>query len=194
MESIKIHITGAEAIVLHAPTVTAGMVGLPVEFSFDEAWDGLTKNAVFRAGKVIRMKTGIADTCTVAPEVLQKPFYELQIGVLGLSNDGSTVIPTIWADVGHIKESTDKDAEQTVDPENPVWVQALEKLGKVDQQIQDALQKARDSGDFQGERGDIASIFFDDDGNGNVTIGTKSAGMEVVLTDDGNGNVSVEVA
>ena len=44
-----------------------------------------------------------------------------------------------------------------------------------------------------GEDGDLAAVFFANDGNGNVTIGTKSAGMEVVLADDGNGNVRAEV-
>lgn len=36
------------------------------------------------------------------------------------------------------------------------------------------------------------SIVFDDDGNGNVTIGT-SGGGEISFTDDGNGNVTLEV-
>ncbi len=52
-----------------------------------------------------------------------------------------------------------------------------------------------DTGDVgpKGDKGDLATVYFTDDGNGNVTIGTKSAGMEVVLADDGNGNVTLEV-
>lgn len=45
----------------------------------------------------------------------------------------------------------------------------------------------------KGDRGDLATVYFTDDGNGNVTIGTKSAGMEVILTDMGDGNVILEV-
>jgi hypothetical protein len=43
-----------------------------------------------------------------------------------------------------------------------------------------------------GEKGDLASVNFTDDGSGNVTIGT-SGRMEVTLTDDGDGNVRLEV-
>lgn len=45
----------------------------------------------------------------------------------------------------------------------------------------------------KGDKGDLASVFLADDGNGNVTIGTKSAGMDVVLIDDGEGNIRTEV-
>lgn len=41
--------------------------------------------------------------------------------------------------------------------------------------------------------GNMNSVFFSDDGNGDITIGTKSADMKIVFSDDGNGNVKTEV-
>lgn len=50
MDGIKIEVTGNIARVIVRPArITAGTVGLPVEFSFDSQWDGLIKTAVFRA-------------------------------------------------------------------------------------------------------------------------------------------------
>ena len=131
MESIKILVRGANVETVEAPAITTGMVGYPVEVSFDRSWDGLSKSALFRAGGICRMRAAIEDGTTVPSEVLQMTGYMLQIGVFGVSADGSVVIPTIWTDVDYIQEGTDDDAEVAADPELPVWVQVLAKLDAV---------------------------------------------------------------
>lgn len=42
------------------------------------------------------------------------------------------------------------------------------------------------------EGGGGASVFFEDDGSGNVSVVT-SDGEDIVINDDGNGNVNLEV-
>ena len=50
---IKVQVTGNIATVTERPRrITSGTVGLPVEFTFDSQWDGLTKVVMFRAGEV----------------------------------------------------------------------------------------------------------------------------------------------
>ena len=50
MESIQITVTGTTAAVSVGYPITAGTVGLPVEFTYDSQWQPLQKTAVFRVG------------------------------------------------------------------------------------------------------------------------------------------------
>ena len=43
MKAIKIAVAGASAEILETVPIVAGTVGLPVAFSFDEAWADLQK-------------------------------------------------------------------------------------------------------------------------------------------------------
>ena len=44
MEAIKIHVSNSSAKVTQKPKhITAGMIGLPVEFDFDEEWEQLRR-------------------------------------------------------------------------------------------------------------------------------------------------------
>ena len=55
MSNIHIAVSGADAAVTRPATLTAGMVGAAVTFSFSgEAWAAQEKIAVFRAGNVRR--------------------------------------------------------------------------------------------------------------------------------------------
>lgn len=52
MTHIEIHVTGASAIAKCYGRLTGGMVGVPVQVFFNDAWDGLTKTGYARAGSV----------------------------------------------------------------------------------------------------------------------------------------------
>ena len=122
MEIIKLRIRGNMAEVTDAPAViTSGTVGLPVEFIFDDRWDGLSKTAVFRAGCTAKAVTNLQAQAIVPWEVLEKPNCWLQIGVYGVNADGSVAIPTLWANVCVIHTGTDPEADPAVDPTLPVW-------------------------------------------------------------------------
>lgn len=105
MEAIKIEVAGNIARVIEKPLrITSGTVGLPVEFTFDSQWDGLSKIAVFQAGYV-RKDMMVVDDATVVPmEITVKPNVRLNIGVYGVNEDGSVAIPTIWANAGQIRD------------------------------------------------------------------------------------------
>ena len=105
MEAIKIEVAGNIARVIEKPLrITSGTVGLPVEFTFDSQWDGLSKIAVFQAGYV-RKDMMVVDDATVVPmEIMVKPNVRLNIGVYGVNEDDSVAIPTIWANAGQIRD------------------------------------------------------------------------------------------
>ena len=127
MEAIKITITGAEAKVQNRPVLTSGMVGVPVEFIFDESWEGFQKTAVFKAGGVSRDVADVENRCTVPHEVLAEPYRTLRIGIYGVQ--GNRVLPTVWADAGQILPGADPAEDASAEPTLPVWQQIWQRLG-----------------------------------------------------------------
>ena len=99
MSNIHIAVSGADAAVTRPATLTAGMVGAAVTFSFSgEAWAALEKIAVFRAGNVRRDVTAWENgTCAIPWECLRTPGEHLLAGVYGADGDGTVVIPTVYA-------------------------------------------------------------------------------------------------
>lgn len=130
MEIIKIDVTGNSAKVTDRPAIiTSGTVGLPVEFTFDSQWDGLSKTAVFMAGCVQINEEGVKTNATVPWEVLATPGLWLSIGVYGVNEDGTIAIPTIWANVCPIQVGASPDGDPGTDPALPVWQKLLNAIG-----------------------------------------------------------------
>lgn len=131
MESIKITVTGAQATVTHAPLITSGMVGLPVELTFDDSWRMLKKVLVYRVGEQTHTQLNI-DTCGLVPGKLLQPYRQLEIGVYGTDRAGSVVIPTVWAKVGIIREAASPEGDSNADPALPVWRQLENRLEQLE--------------------------------------------------------------
>jgi hypothetical protein len=130
MDGIKIEVSGNIVRVIEKPTrITAGTVGLPVEFTFDSQWDGLSKTAVFMAGDRQMSEVGVVNTATVPWEILQRHGVRLNIGVYGVNIDGSVAIPTVWAVIGTIQQSAYPGKDP--DPTLPVWQKLLNAIGNL---------------------------------------------------------------
>ena len=84
--------------------ITSGSVGLPVKFTFDDEWDGLTKTVKFRNGNTAAEVTLSTNECAVPSTVLETPGGDLWIGVYGADANGKVAIPTIWGRAGHIHD------------------------------------------------------------------------------------------
>lgn len=124
MDGIKIEVTGNIARVIEKPqTITSGTVGMTAEFTFDSAWDGLGKTAVFMACGEKRIVPVVDGEVVVPWEVLEKPKVWLSVGVYGTNTDGSLVIPTIWANVCVIRAGATAEGDPSADPTPPVWDQ-----------------------------------------------------------------------
>ncbi len=100
MTHISVSVHGCNVKVNVEGRLTSGMVGVPVTFSFDEEWDGLHKQAIFRNGEAV-YSVPLMDAleATVPWEVLDCA-GTLDIGAQGRNADGSIVLPTVWARVG----------------------------------------------------------------------------------------------
>ena len=104
MSDIKIAVSAADAAVTEAATLTCGMVGAAVTFTFSgDAWTALRKIAVFRAGSVqrsVEQSDWSGSSCTIPWECLCDAGERLLVGVYGMDEAGQVVIPTIYADCG----------------------------------------------------------------------------------------------
>lgn len=130
MDGIKIEVTGNIARVTEKPRrITAGTVGLPVKFTFDSQWDGMSKTAVFMAGCKQMIEPNVVDTAIVPWELLQFPCVQLNIGVYGVDADGLTAIPTTWAKVSVIYPGVDPGQDPAIKPTPNVWLKVLNSLG-----------------------------------------------------------------
>lgn len=145
MSNIHIAVSGADAAVTMPATLTAGMVGAVVTFSFSgAAWAALEKIAVFRAGNVRRDVTAWEDgACAIPWECLRTPGEHLLAGVYGADSDGTVVIPTVYADCGVIQPGADPTGDPAADPDTPFFTPMLER----------ALAEAKASGLFDGAAG-----------------------------------------
>lgn len=116
MEGIKIEVTGNIAKVIEKPLhIISGTVGLPVEFTFDSHWDGLRKITVCQAGHITKDTVLVNNTTAVPAAVLENPGVRLNIGVYGTNEDGSLAIPTIWANLGQIREGALPSGNEGID-------------------------------------------------------------------------------
>lgn len=130
MDSVKIEVTGNIARVIDKPQrITAGTVGLPVEFIFDSQWEGLDKTAVFHAGHKCKIVERVESESIVPWEILDRHGVWLKVGVYGANKEGSVAIPTIWANVSVINAGAHPDGDPSTDPTLPIYKQLMNDIG-----------------------------------------------------------------
>ena len=147
MSKIQIAVSAADAAVTAPATLTSGMVGAAVTFAFSgTAWQSLRKIAVFRAGSVrrdVEETDWSGSVCTIPWECLSEADERLLVGVYGMDEAGTVVIPTVYADCGWIWPGADPAGDPAADPTGPFYAGLLA----------EALEKAKASGAFDGPAG-----------------------------------------
>lgn len=129
----KIQVNGAIARTLYRKVIPAGIIGAQVEFEYDDdVWKGLHKTVVFR-GKVTKDVVTDANIVTIPQEVAEKPLSLLSVGVYGVDSDGNLAIPTIWADLGIVRESANPSGDSSTDQSLPVWAQIQGMIGNLEE-------------------------------------------------------------
>ena len=142
---ISIFVSKALAVVTDNETLTSGMAGAEIKFSFSEDWDNLTKTAIFRAGDVANAVIGSQWTdnvCTIPHETLATAGEELRVGVYGVNSDKKVIIPTIWATVGVVRVGVDPSADESTDATLPVWAQVQETAEGAEKTAEEAKETA----------------------------------------------------
>ncbi len=128
----RVEIRNASASVRDRELFTSGMVGAKISFSFDKAWNGLVKTAVFSCnGSLFDVPESEwnGDICTVPHECLSDGGVALTVGVYGVSTDGDLAIPTVYATLGYVQKGAEPCGEVGTAPSLPIWMSLQEQIG-----------------------------------------------------------------
>ena len=154
---IQIHITKACAHLCSPPELlTAGMAkAVTVEFVFSDDWSGLTKTAVFSAGRTtvdVLESAWDGNKVVVPHEILADAGPIARVGVYGANADG-LILPTVWVTLGKVMPAAEPSGDPGADPTLPVWAQLQNQIGDLDElktynkgNLVDAINEARSSG------------------------------------------------
>ena len=184
---ITVRVRDREANALPRWPITAGSVGLPCAFSFDEAWEGLSKIATFKGSGTAVDVALLTEECAVPAEVLATAGGDLIIGVYGANGAGTTVIPTVWANAGYIYEGSEPSEVDPADP-MPSWVAQVQAAAEDAVDTADAVAAAAARGDFDGHDGQDGQ----DGVSPTLSVSTITSGHRISITDV-NGTTTVDV-
>lgn len=109
----KLHANKTRLELIEVEQITSGSYNVnEVKFCFSEDWNDTVKTVVFKVGSgqnevIVKRALNVSTlTCLIPQEVLLKPNVDLYCGIYG-KRAGTFVIPTIWANLGTIKEGVD---------------------------------------------------------------------------------------
>lgn len=128
---LSFRFTGVNGEMIEEEMLAAGMVGKQVQFAFSEEWEGLRKVAVYKAGDACCTTVDVETVDDIPAEVLACSLQRLQVGIYGISEDGSVVTPTIYATGPFIHISAVVGDDPCFDPENTFWIKLEEAIGEL---------------------------------------------------------------
>ena len=161
---ITIHCSRACAHLASPPELlTAGMSkAVTVQFVFSPEWDGLTKTAVFSAGRTtvdVLESAWDGNKVVVPHEILADAGPIARVGVYGANADG-LILPTVWVTLGKVMPAAEPSGDPGADPTLPIWAQLQNQIGNLDDlqtynkgNLVDAINEARNSGGGSGSGG-----------------------------------------
>ena len=177
---IRIYCEAATAVLKETETLAAGMVNYPqVLLTFSDAWAGMGKVAICRAGAdpssavdVEGIVTyALGSTFTVPSECLEDSGVELYIGVQGVNAQNEVVIPTIWVSAGTIMDGVTPDEAINTGTATPTLVEQMIGLaGEMESYAEDLDTNV------------IRTVIADD------TYANRYGEVDVQLTDTGAGD------
>ena len=154
---IIIHCARACAHMASPPELlTAGMAkAVTVEFVFSDDWSGLTKTAVFSAGRTtvdVLESEWDGNKVVVPHEIMADAGPIARVGVYGANADG-LILPTVWVTIGKVMPAAEPSGDPGADPTLPIWAQLQNQIGDLDDlqtynkgNLVDAINEARSSG------------------------------------------------
>ena len=161
---ITIHCSRACAHLASPPELlTAGMAkAVTVELVFSDDWSGLTKTAVFSAGRTtvdVLESAWDGNKVVVPHEILADAGPIARVGVYGANADG-LILPTVWVTPGKVMPAAEPSGDPGADPTLPIWAQLQNQIGDLDDlqtynkgNLVDAINEARNSGGGSGGGG-----------------------------------------
>ena len=184
---ITIHCSRACAHLASPPELlTAGMAkAVTVELVFSDDWSGLTKTAVFSAGRTtvdVLESAWDGNKVVVPHEILADAGPIARVGVYGANADG-LILPTVWVTLGKVMPAAEPSGDPGADPTLPIWAQLQNQIGDLDDlqtynkgNLVDAINEARSSGGSGGGGYTIGDGLKLDAATNTLSVDTAAAG------------------
>lgn len=135
MEIAKIRVSGTCADVLERKLVPAGLVGGTISVEYDgEIWAGLTKTVVFKGEETKDVVTD-ASVIEIPQETVVTPGQRLCVGFYGIDGENNLIVPTLYADLGMIREAADPSGDESTEASLPVWAQIAGQVGTLEELV-----------------------------------------------------------
>lgn len=165
--------------------LTAGMAkAVTVEFVFSDDWSGLTKTAVFSAGRTtvdVLESAWDGNKVVVPHEILADAGPIARVGVYGANADG-LILPTVWVTLGKVMPAAEPSGDPGADPTLPVWAQLQNQIGDLNDlktynkdTLVAAINEARNSGGGTGGGYNIGSGLKLDAKTNTLSVDTAEA-------------------
>ena len=183
---IIIHCARACAHMASPPELlTAGMAkAVTVEFVFSDDWDGLTKTAVFSAGRTtvdVLESAWDGNKVVVPHEIMADAGPIARVGVYGANADG-LILPTVWVTIGKVMPAAEPSGDPGADPTLPIWAQLQNQIGDLDDlktynkgNLVAAINEARSSGGSGGGGYTIGDGLKLDAATNTISVDTAAA-------------------
>ena len=127
--SLNVIVRGTKVTAELTGVLTSGMVGVPVEFQFDEDWGDLRKLGVFKgSGQKKYLDLNLGDELTIPWEVLTEERTMVKVGVEWRKSDGTVVIPALWAEVGVVLPGAQAGNDPAMEPTPTVYDQIMQAI------------------------------------------------------------------
>ena len=165
--------------------LTAGMAkAVTVEFVFSDDWSGLTKTAVFSAGRTtvdVLESAWDGNKVVVPHEILADAGPIARVGVYGANADG-LILPTVWVTLGKVMPAAEPSGDPGADPTLPIWAQLQSQIGDLEDlktynkgNLVDAINEARSSGGSGGGGYNIGDGLKLDAATNTLSVDTAAA-------------------
>ena len=126
-----IHVSGTEVRVTELKPITKGITGAVVEIIYDDPmWTALKKKVAFE-GVVTVEDTYESSIVPFPAEVATTKNTFIRVGVTGVNVDEIDAIPTLWADLGTVRDSAYGDHPLPGEPTPPLWAKLLAMIGQL---------------------------------------------------------------
>lgn len=157
-----VNVSGVVATANRIKLITRGIVGANVQIVYDSTvWIGLRKTVVFEGSGVTRDVLDAGEIVEIPPEVASEANSRIRMGIYGVSDDGSVVVPTIWAELGRVRDSADPSGDESTAPELPVWAQLDSRVKKLES---------------QGPSGGTSDVYFEGE---TMVVSTANSGIKI---------------
>ena len=132
--------------------ITAGSVGIEIQFEFSSDWEGLSRTAVFETDKrkIAKFLSSGTSAIEIPWEICEEAGLDAVVGIYGTDDAGRIVIPTVYAKLGTVSVGATRTGAENAKTPTASDVQQIMAAAANAESIALSVQQRADAGEFDG--------------------------------------------